>query len=181
MEIQQPLQPEGGTKKYVIGIIVIAIIILGASYFAKNRDLYSQEGSDYTETSDTVENSSETVTTDTSVTPIDTLAKSTVTTEVIYTDANGFTPDNLTIKVGDTVKFVNRSSGGMWVGSAMHPTHVVYSGTTLKEHCPDTTGTSFDQCESGSEYSFTFTKVGTWGYHDHLNARMYGKVNVTAN
>lgn len=101
---------------------------------------------------------------------------------VTYTDA-GYSPAEVTIPLGGTVTFVNQSSKNMWVASAMHPDHVVYSGTKLSEHCPDTAGTAFDQCRGdtpGSSYSFTFTKVGEWRYHDHIDATKFGKVIVTA-
>ncbi|MCI0619534.1 hypothetical protein L0Y40_00655 [Candidatus Wolfebacteria bacterium] len=99
---------------------------------------------------------------------------------VMYTD-EGFSPSPVTIKVGDTVTFVNTSSGAMWVASAMHPTHMVYSGTELAEHCGDETDISFDQCESAGAdgtYSFTFTKAGTWNYHNHVDSTDFGSVVV---
>ncbi len=102
------------------------------------------------------------------------------TYEVLYADA-GFSPQNLTIKAGDTVTWKNQSSGQLWVGSAMHPTHTAYSGTTLQQHCPDTANTAFDECQAvqnGGSWSFTFTKTGSWGYHNHSNASKFGKITV---
>ena len=102
------------------------------------------------------------------------------TYDVVYTDA-GFSPATLAIKAGDTVNFKNESSSAMWVGSAMHPSHTVYSGTSLQQHCPDIANTSFDQCESslkGTSWSFTFTKIGSWGYHNHSNSKHFGKITV---
>jgi len=103
-----------------------------------------------------------------------------VTHEVMYTN-NGFTPSTITIKTGETVVFKNESSSGMWVGSAMHPSHTVYSGTSLQEHCPDIANTSFDQCASaqpGQSWSFTFNKAGSWGYHNHVGSSHFGKIIV---
>ena len=102
------------------------------------------------------------------------------TYEVMYTDS-GYSPKEITIKVGDTVTWKNQSSRGDWVGSAMHPTHVVYSGTSLDEHCPDIKNTSFDECKSdqpGNSWSFTFNKKGKWYYHNHVNAHDFGSVIV---
>jgi plastocyanin len=96
---------------------------------------------------------------------------------VTYTGA-GFSPSAVTISRGQSVRFVNESAGNMWVASAMHPTHIVYSGTNLDAHCPDTIGEAFDQCESGDEYAFTFMKAGEWGYHDHINPSAFGKIIV---
>jgi plastocyanin len=67
----------------------------------------------------------------------------------------------------------------MWVASAVHPTHAVYSGTNLDTHCPDIEQNAFDQCEDDEEYSFTFDKAGDWRYHDHLNEGYFGTITVT--
>ena len=103
-----------------------------------------------------------------------------------YTDA-GFSPQTITITAGETVLWTNRSSKLMWVASAKHPDHTVYDGTSLAEHCADGAlkagATSFDQCTAvvkGSTYSFVFDKLGTWKYHDHVNATKFGTVIVTA-
>jgi plastocyanin len=92
--------------------------------------------------------------------------------------ASGFSPQQVTIRRGGVVTWVNESGGTMWVASAQHPTHTVYSGTTLQEHCDDPSDTSFDQCQAGDRYSFTFEKTGTWNYHDHLNGGRFGSVVV---
>lgn len=99
---------------------------------------------------------------------------------IIYTD-DGFGPNPLTVKKGETVTFKNESSSDFWPASAMHPTHTAYGGTTLQEHCPDNLGIAFDACKgipSGSSWSFKFEKTGSWNYHDHLNASRFGKVIV---
>jgi len=101
------------------------------------------------------------------------------TSMVTYT-SSGFLPGTVTIKVGETVQFVNKSSGTeMWVASDSHPSHTVYSGTTKDSHCPDTAGTAFDQCTPGNTYSFTFQKIGTWGYHNHFLSDDKGTIIVT--
>lgn len=100
-----------------------------------------------------------------------------ISATVIY-NGDSFAPSSVTIKKGGTVKWVNTSGGTMWVASAQHPTHGVYDGTSRTEHCPNPTGTAFDQCVGGGDYSFTFGKVGTWNYHDHINANLFGKVVV---
>ncbi len=92
--------------------------------------------------------------------------------------ANGFSPSTITIKQGDVVTFVSKDDTPMWVASAMHPTHIEYSGTSREEHCPDTLGVSFDQCETGSVYTFKFLKTGTWKYHNHVRGGAYGVVIV---
>jgi len=99
---------------------------------------------------------------------------------VTYTDS-GYSPSTITIKKGGTVTFKNQSSRSMWTASGVHPTHRVYSGTSLDEHCPDTAGTAFDACKGylpGESWSFTFNKTGTWKYHDHLNPSDRGTIVV---
>lgn len=101
---------------------------------------------------------------------------------VIYND-EGFLPKSVTIPSGTIVTFINQSMVDMWVASAMHPTHTVYSGTSLSQHCPNTTNTTFDACigvTPGNSFSFTFNKEGNWKYHDHINASKSGAVTVTA-
>lgn len=96
--------------------------------------------------------------------------------------ANGqFFPKTVTVSVGDTVEFVaGEGVTRMWVGADEHPAHAGYDGTTRSEHCAaEYTGSaSFDQCKSSLTYSFTFTKAGTWDYHDHVNASAQGTVVV---
>ncbi len=88
--------------------------------------------------------------------------------EVDYT-ATGFSPASVTVKKGETVKFVNKTTSPMSVASNPHPTHTDYPG--------------FDQFKSSqkgqAEYDFVFDKVGTWGYHNHAKPGDTGTVVVT--
>lgn len=95
---------------------------------------------------------------------------------VFYTDS-GFKPKTITVQEGETVTWLDRSSSEMWVGSDVHPSHTVYDGTTLSEHCA-TGEKTFDQCEIGEKFSFTFEKTGEWGYHNHRRAADVGTVKV---
>ena len=100
---------------------------------------------------------------------------------VVYSDA-GFSPKSVTVPVGTKVIFVNQSTENMWVASAKHPDHTVYSGTSLSQHCPDTSNSAFDECAAdapGKSYSFIFNKEGEWKYHDHIGATKFGSVIVT--
>lgn len=99
---------------------------------------------------------------------------------ISYTD-NGYAPAALTIKTGETVTFSNKSAKFMWPASAMHPTHRVYGGTELSEHCPDPENDDFDACTSilpDGSWSFTFNKAGEWKYHDHLSPTFFGAITV---
>lgn len=96
---------------------------------------------------------------------------------VTYT-AGGFSPSEVTIERGGTVRFVNESGGTMWVASAVHPAHAAYDGTSLAKHCAPGATPSFDQCSAGDDYSFTFDTAGAWRYHDHTHASKTGTVIV---
>ena len=113
---------------------------------------------------------------DTPDTPINT----TPTTAIVTYNGGSFSPQQVTIKRGGTVTWRNSSSGNMWVASAQHPTHTVYDGSSRADHCASSyTGPDpFDQCRGGGDYSFTFDKTGTFGYHDHINASAFGSVTV---
>lgn len=97
-------------------------------------------------------------------------------TMVTYTQS-GFSPAVLTISKGDTVTFVNENGPALWVASANHPTHTIYP----KKSERDCLGSSFDQCEAieaGNEWSFSFSEIGEWGYHNHLRPSHQGVIVV---
>jgi len=86
---------------------------------------------------------------------------------VTLTD-KGFSPSPVTVKAGTTVTFVSESPDPMWVASDPHPTHTLLPG--------------FDQLksvENGGTYEYTFIKVGTWTYHNHMMPAVKGSVVVT--
>jgi plastocyanin len=94
---------------------------------------------------------------------------------VQYVDGE-FTPQEVTVSQGETVRFTAESQN-MWVASDVHPSHTEYDGTSLSEHC-NGEGESFDQCESGREYSFTFDQSGEFNYHNHEQPSAKGTVIV---
>lgn len=96
---------------------------------------------------------------------------------VTFSDA-GFSPTSVTVAKGGTVTFTNTSSRSMWVAADEHPTHTEYDGTSRTQHCATTPSASFDQCSNGTTYSFTFTKAGTFNYHNHSAAQYQGTVVV---
>ncbi len=99
-------------------------------------------------------------------------------TTVTY-GADGFTPKSVTIKKGAAVTWKNASGERMWIGSNEHPTHTLYDGTSLKQHCATGAAAAFDQCQSGESYSVTFTKTGSFDYHNHAHTNDGGTVIVT--
>lgn len=85
---------------------------------------------------------------------------------VTYTNT-GFQPSFLSIRAGDKIRFRNESDTDMWVASNDHPFHDDYP--------------EFDAHGSVrryGEYTFTFDRVGTWGFHNHANHVHEGVVSV---
>ena len=80
----------------------------------------------------------------------------------------GYEPEVVTIKVGQTVAWVNEHDEYHWPASDLHPTHGIYP--------------EFDPrspVAPGETWQFTFAEVGEWAYHDHLRANVVGKIIVT--
>ncbi|QQS22644.1 cupredoxin domain-containing protein [bacterium] len=86
--------------------------------------------------------------------------------EIIY-NGTSFSPASLTVKKGDIVIFKNDSDGKFRPASDDHPNHTIYP-----EFDADT------GINAGGKYEFKFAKVGTWGFHDHINPSAKGTIKV---
>ncbi|MBX4187953.1 MAG: cupredoxin domain-containing protein [Candidatus Doudnabacteria bacterium] len=168
--------------KTLVWAIIAVVIVVGAVLLINNNasaPTTEQENVNITEPSPSptpnpteVPPPSETPTPSQTPTPAQTPTPNPTTTApknypVSMTDA-GFTPATLTIKKGDTVTFTNNGTKAIWPASAPHPTHTDYPEFDPKK-----------QITVGASWSFTFTKVGTWKYHDHLNPTKFGSITVT--
>jgi plastocyanin len=166
-------------KNWIIGIVVVVIIVLGWFVFGSgSKQAVAPTTENQTQTqSQTPATVPVTPSQKTSTTPAkgnpavqeinpNPTATNPQTLSVTFTGGS-FSPNPLTIKKGYIVKFVNKGESSMWVASDPHPTHTGYPG--------------FDEKVAvGSEgsYSFTFNKVGTFGYHNHLNPMQKGVIIV---
>src|SRR3989344_3689955 len=92
-----------------------------------------------------------------------------VVATVTFSDS-GVSPATVTIKSGEAITWTNSGSGAVQVASDPHPTH-----TDNKEL---SNGQSALQLAPGASSTVTLTKTGNWGYHDHLNPSVKGKVSV---
>ena len=90
-----------------------------------------------------------------------------VATQTVTYTASGFSPKSLTIKAGDTVIFKNNSDSNFWPASGPHPAHTNYPEFDAKQ-----------EIAPGATYSFTFTRTGSWKYHNHLNPSLTGTIVV---
>ncbi|MBL7045618.1 MAG: hypothetical protein ISR99_01105 [Parcubacteria group bacterium] len=110
------------------------------------------------------------------VTEPETVAPKTVT---INYSSSGYSPKDITISKGDTVRFVSASGTSNWPASAFHPTHTVYPGSNISK-C-GTSAKIFDACgvlADGEAFEFTFNEEGTWKYHNHVSSSRTGSVTV---
>lgn len=85
----------------------------------------------------------------------------------ILMQEDDYYPNQITVRKGTKVTFVNKSDYGTWPASDLHPSHGIYS--------------EFDSrgvVKPGDSWSFTFDKTGEWGMHDHLAPYIVGKIVV---
>ena len=61
----------------------------------------------------------------------------------------------------------NASGEDAWPASDVHPTHEVYPGFDAERGVP-----------SGSSWSYTFDRAGSWPFHDHLAPEAKGVIVV---
>jgi plastocyanin len=85
---------------------------------------------------------------------------------VTYTK-DGFSPMILRIKKGETVTFKNTGTTGLWVASNPHPTHTMLPGLDANR-----------TLINGETYIYTFTQIGSWGFHNHLGSQFQGTIVV---
>lgn len=86
-------------------------------------------------------------------------------TTVRYT-TNGFSPQEVHIKVGNAVRWTNETADTATVNSDDHPTHRKFPEMNLGEFQKDQT------------LVHVFTKPGKYTYHNHLNPSQKGTVVV---
>lgn len=143
------------TTLAIVGVILLVIIAVAVG-LTKNRSAQTVTPSSGPETS-----SATTQSTSPAISPTHDHGK-----DIVYTDS-GFSPATVTIKVGQMVAWTNNSSRSMWVATDPHPAHTQLSGFDAE------VGAS-----PGGTYNFTFTKAGTWTYHNHLNPGDHGTIIV---
>jgi len=103
----------------------------------------------------------------TPVVDIDIIAEPIVPAQVRVVYNGNFDPQVVKVKKGGTVTFVNSAIRAFWPASGVHPTHEIYPEFDARQ-----------AIEAGASWSFTFEKVGTWRFHDHLNPSTVGAVEV---
>jgi plastocyanin len=138
-------------KKLIVVLVTVVVIAGGVwAYFAMQPNASAPQN----ETKNTNTNST------------DTQSNTSTSNEITYTD-NGFSPDNLTVKVGSTITIKNQSSGPLQFSSDDHPTHTKDPELNLSA------------ISAGGEQTLKLTKAGAWGFHNHLKASDSGTITAT--
>lgn len=87
---------------------------------------------------------------------------------IITLTEEGFNPEKISIKQGDTVQFKTTRGTYFWPASNLHPTHELYAAFDPQEPiAPEDT------------WNFTFDELGQWQFHDHLAPYYTGTITVT--
>jgi plastocyanin len=132
-------------KKYLLGIGIVVIIVI-AGFIA-------WESVKYTHPVSTSKSSAH--------------QRAPLHKEVTVTlSKNGFSPTQVTIKVGSAVRWKNISGSQQTVNSDNYPTNQLHREL------------NFGVFNNGSSVVYTFTKPGIYGYHNQLNHTQMGKVIV---
>lgn len=89
------------------------------------------------------------------------------TMHVVTLTEMGFTPSEIIIRHGDSVRFVSIAGDPFWPASDLHPTHTIYPAFDPKTPIYPDEG-----------WEFTFNQPGRWRYHNHLDPQQGGVVVV---
>ena len=142
------------SRNLVIGVIVVLVALVGWYYIQSQKGQVPQVP--------TVETQPETTPATTSASPTEEVEENVVTIT-----SSGFSPQNITVKAGESVTWINQDTSDHQVNSVVHPTHLVYPPL-------NTVGL----LKPGGKKSLSFPDKGTYKYHDHLNPSLTGSVTV---
>lgn len=138
-------------KAVIIGFLAL-VVIGGAGYAALHT---------YSKNNASPASNTQTQNTNTPSTP-----NTEQTANTITFDGSRFSPSTLTVASGTSVTIKNTSSQALQLDSNPHPVHT------------DDTDLNVGTVAAGQSQTFTVTKKGTFGYHDHLEAGIQGKITV---
>lgn len=159
----------------LLGIIVVVAIVLTIS---NRNDTTPTNVTTNTTTNrsntNTASVNSNTTTLNTN-SPLNSNTNTTATTNAAKTinisaTGSAFSPQNVTINVGDTVVWTNNSTESVYVAPNSHPVHRDYRGIW------DDDGSG--EIDPGESYSHRFTVAGTYQYHDHPQPSTNGTITV---
>ena len=138
-------------KAFIIGLIA-AVVIGGGGYLVLHKSPSKTAISASSSPSVQPQNTSS--------------ATSTSGSNAISFDGSQFSPATLTVKSGTEVTIKNTSSSDLQMDSNPHPVH------------SDDTDLNVGLISAGQSKTFTVTKTGSFGYHDHLDPSIQGQITI---
>lgn len=109
------------------------------------------------------------------------ITRSNAQTLVVKISIDAFTPADLSIHKGDTIRFLNSDVAPHWPASKNYPTHAQYEVGDVDKCDVAPAGVLFDSCKGlfpGEYFDFTFEEVGTWNYFDNIGSSQTGSITV---
>lgn len=88
---------------------------------------------------------------------------------IIIRTSEGFFPQTLHIRQGESVAFVSRVEGYFWPASDLHPFHNLYPAFDPRR-----------QLGKDEIWTYRFEDPGTFTFHDHLAPKLSGAITVSA-
>lgn len=141
-------------RDFIIGAVILTLALAGLVLYV----LQTQQTSTNKERSDVSPNVAQTSDQDAPA-PSDRMA-------ITYTNA-GFEPHDITVKKGTVITVTNSSSHSVQFSSNDHPAHTENTEMNMATLAP------------GESDSYTASRTGTWGFHDHIDESKTGTVTVT--
>jgi plastocyanin len=166
-------------KQILAALAVVVLVVIGLVLFSNrnNQVANTNDNINAVDTVDNTNNNTDAINANTNSTNANANTQTTVEptapdgndVQVFEISYNGtaYTPSTQTVKAGDTIIFKNDSDKSFWPASGPHPSHTLYPEFDPKKAIP-----------AGGTWSFKFTKVGVWPFHDHLNPTAFGKITV---
>ena len=139
------------TAKLILAVVIVALIAGGAMLLT-NKDSSKDDTATQTPTPTPTESA-----------PVTSDAQ--VAATVTY-DGDKFSNSTDKIKAGQMVKVVNSSQKELEFDSDPHPVHTDNSELNVGPISP------------GESKTFTLSKKGMWGYHNHLDSSQRGEIAV---
>ena len=144
-------------KNAVIVVLILAVIGGGAFALSQNKN-------DETENQAGQTNTSQEQISDNTETSVTTTNNSTSVT-ITYSES-GFGDPKITVPAGANITVKNTSSRTVDFASDEHPTHRINSELNVGDIGP------------GESKTFTVSRKGTFGFHNHLNVSETGTITV---
>ncbi|HEY1085205.1 MAG TPA: cupredoxin domain-containing protein [Candidatus Saccharimonadales bacterium] len=153
------MESKNNAVAWIVGVVVVLALGGVVAYaLTMNKDDKTDQTVGTTDTQETSKNEK----------PVEEEASKTDDVIIRFTGkGTGFEPNSYDVKKGQKVTVKNESNQPVQFSSDDHPAHT------------DETELNLPVLQPGESASFTPSRVGEWGFHDHLNDNFVGLLKVT--